>query len=202
MIRNGNSNNRGILDWTDIQGESKLRDIPIKSAEFLSVGVIEIPSNDDLVRWTRSFFEDDQHTLYQLEGIAKRETILREYFDGVKEEMGITAALEIKTLPLFVNGYYNPETDRIVISASFVNHPKFDSAVQTILHESRHAYQFKCVKHRALSKESKEKLDEWQNNIEAYVDAAEDFEDYYKQPIERDAREFSELIINQSRKKK
>lgn len=196
MIRNNNINDRRFLDRFDHPREGKFQDFPNEKIESHSKETLEILSNEELIRWTRDSYENNQHILYQLEGIAKREKILRDYYEGVKEKMGIKALMEIKVLPPFLNGYYNPEENRIVISAELVQHIEFETAIQTILHESRHAYQFMCVQNRELSKESRETLDTWQNNINNYVDASEDFEDYYKQPIERDARDFSEQIIN------
>ena len=68
------------------------------------------------------------------------------------------------------------------------------NAMQTTIHEGRHAYQNDCAKGRINNLESEKKLSSWKKNVNEYNDFGNDvrsYSNYRFQPIEDDANNFA-----------
>ncbi|MEW9121595.1 MAG: hypothetical protein AB2421_02705 [Thermotaleaceae bacterium] len=101
-----------------------------------------------------------------------------------------------------LRGYYN-QGDRIYLNNDILKDPeKIGQGLETLVHEMRHAYQLVQVKNMANSKEDITTLIEWKQNIDNYIDANYDRIGYYKQAIEKDAREFASTVLMEWRKNK
>jgi len=74
----------------------------------------------------------------------------------------------------------------------------YKNALNTILHEGRHAYQDQAVlgyvNHRDISE-----MQTWRNNMMpgGYISFNQNPQRYYRQPVEQDAREFAENMVMQ-----
>lgn len=63
-------------------------------------------------------------------------------------------------------------------------------ALETVLHEGRHAYQYNVIRNKKL-KFFEFKKRRWQQNYSGYITSAEDNLVYGMQPIERDAQKYA-----------
>lgn len=72
------------------------------------------------------------------------------------------------------------------------------SLMRTIAHENRHALQDQAVNDSKFRSEdiTEQMVDKWKNNLSNYVKSEDDFEGYWNQPIEKDAREFAKDYVN------
>lgn len=93
-------------------------------------------------------------------------------------------------------GFFDPNTNSIVINSDvLLDSKKLKSGITTILHETRHGFQEKAVANPQKYGISEELARKWKNNMDNYIDGIFDFEAYYNQPIEADAREFADSMV-------
>lgn len=74
-------------------------------------------------------------------------------------------------------------------------------ALQTYLHEFRHGYQHEQIARFEKPQfqnlvDNPELADEWSRNVKAYQNPEVDYESYYNQPLESDARDFADQITD------
>ena len=72
--------------------------------------------------------------------------------------------------------------------------------MNTLLHESRHAFQHRCVKHPESCDVSPKVIEEWKDNQKHYIRPEDDFVAYENQPIEKDANEFADSVMKEGMK--
>lgn len=73
-------------------------------------------------------------------------------------------------------------------------------ALQTYLHEFRHSYQHEQITRFEKPQfqnlvDNRELAREWSGNIQDYRSPEMDYENYYNQPVESDARDFADQIV-------
>lgn len=103
-------------------------------------------------------------------------------------------------LPLDTGGTYDPETDEITLNCYYINHLPFAVSLNSLLHECTHAYQHAMVNAYQATPEEYRNLvclrdaRVFQYEFAHYVSGDEDdeFDKYYSQKVERDAREVAE----------
>lgn len=117
-------------------------------------------------------------------------------------QIGCRPALTVESAPMNKNerGGMNWGSQKIVINESLLrsNKPEdFRQAMKTLLHESRHAYQYSNVS-LERTEPSEEKYKAWALNYATGYLAANifGFRRYYLQPLEVDARVFSEAVVS------
>lgn len=133
---------------------------------------------------------------------AQRERILEKIEEKQAKKLGR------KTLPLVINDDPNwhcygsfeatPNGKRILkLSINLIDNPKLRyHALETILHEGRHAYQYEQITKKKISMFNF-KAKKWRANYSGYISSLEDRTIYSMQPIERDAQKYA---INQMEK--
>ena len=93
-------------------------------------------------------------------------------------------------------GYYSNDEKRICINVERLMSADPEEAMDTLLHETYHAYQFYFVgvidwdadySQTAYFEEARG----WRENMDAYIFASDDYDGYYKQPLEVSARWFA-----------
>lgn len=115
---------------------------------------------------------------------------------------GCRAPLMIEVAPMNFNdyGYMDWAYRKIVLNEALVSSNKYDDyrqCIKALIHEGRHAYQ-----HSNIAIERTEPNDEkflsWKINIDTGYCSAQlfGFKRYYLQPLEVDARVFSESIVS------
>ena len=97
-------------------------------------------------------------------------------------------------------GYMNWGEQKIVINEDLIRSNKteaFQQAIKTLLHESRHAFQYSNI---ALERTepNNEKYQSWVLNLATGYCAAKLFglKNYYLEPLEVDTRVFAEAIVS------
>ncbi len=97
----------------------------------------------------------------------------------------------------------NPDGDyRMALNERVLNSNDAKEAVKTYCHEYRHAYQLEMVNRYEKPQfanlvHDKTEAEKWHKNFQDYKHQDDDYEQYLNQPVEKDAREFSEKIVRQ-----
>ena len=69
-------------------------------------------------------------------------------------------------------------------------------ALDTIFHEGRHAFQYAAAKDPTKYGVDRETARVWENNLRHYIRYEKNPMGYFSQPVEQDARDFAEGVIN------
>ena len=138
--------------------------------------------------WLNLSFEDRVRAVQKIETQAAK--------------VGCRPALTVKAESMSSGnlGYMDWQTQKIAINEDLLmsNKPEdFRQVIKTILHEGRHAYQFSNVS-LERTEPNNEKYQAWTLNYVTGYCAARLFglKKYYLQPVEVDARVFSESIVS------
>lgn len=91
---------------------------------------------------------------------------------------------------------------RMVLNEKLLNSNEAKEVIKTYCHEYRHAYQLEMVNRNdkppfANLVHDKSEAEKWSKNFKDYKHPRDDYEQYLNQPVEKDAREFSEQIVRQ-----
>lgn len=104
------------------------------------------------------------------------------------------AHVELREMKPAQRGSYDPETHTIAQNRDMVvlmDDPHM--ALNNVLHEGRHAYQYDAVEHPGRHQELS--LNEhltFRQGIGSYTPPEKDFYAYYNNPVERDARDYAQ----------
>ncbi len=93
---------------------------------------------------------------------------------------------------------YNRLENEIIFNKELIYDADESAAVITLIHESRHAYQWNRINHPRKAVESKELLEQWKKEFETFnlVDPKQNEENYYNMAIEIDAIAYTHLTID------
>ncbi len=142
-----------------------------------------------------------QTELEQIQGIQdweklnpdQRLGVLQEVNNKIAEAYGFSPN-DVKALAMEEGdlGGFNPDTKDIEINSDLIANNNSTDALETIAHESRHAYQQHLVDTLArdpmsLSDSDRALAERWQGNLDNYISPDEDYEAYASQPVEADA---------------
>ena len=113
-------------------------------------------------------------------------------------------SVRFSLLPLDTGGTYDPESDEITLNCYYVNHLPFSVSLNSLLHECTHAYQHAMVDAYQETPEEYRNLiclrdaRVFQYEFAHYVGGDEDdeFDEYYSQKVERDARDIAEAVAH------
>ena len=73
--------------------------------------------------------------------------------------------------------------------------PDCENLLNTILHESRHAFQDKCIRQPETVTVKENIIGVWKDNFVNYIKPEDDFEAYENQEIEKDANYFADSVM-------
>lgn len=132
----------------------------------------------------------------------EKEAFLSEQYGKIAKDLELDP-MEMKVIQIAdlqggdTRGYYNGKG--IYIDVDNLNSDKPWELLETVAHETRHQYQFHTVQTYAETGQlpdgvSVETVKSWQDNIDNYISADDDFEGYRGQPIEVDSRDFGGKI--------
>ena len=136
----------------------------------------------------------------------EKERVVRAVAMIEKEHLGIDSNVEIRVytdkMQTTTYGYYLDDSNQIVINYQHLNEGELEDVLVTVLHEMHHAFVYDTinsldfgspqVKNSYFYKRARE----WKENSENYISSSSDYWGYYGQPIEKDAREYSELRVS------
>lgn len=167
--------------------------------------VRELSNNNDLIDdvemkkgcidKVKEFYDEGLDLDYADGGIKSRCEIASNFYDGVKETMGIDADLCFVTKPPYQLGGFDPLTNRIELNSNYLEDADCNDLLNTILHESRHVFQYKCIESPDSVTVKNNIIDVWKDNIDNYIQPNEDFEAYENQEIEKDANYFADSVM-------
>ena len=184
--------------------------LPLATKTLLNKPLIasqSITENEaDSDKWT---FKNNVNELKKLRNSEWQELTVQEKVDVLQivanieaKALGISTKLSLgaKNMSEYTVGLYEKDTDKIYINIDSLVDCRADEALNTICHESYHAYQAKMA-------EVYNKLDENDKNLKLFEEAqkyAENYdnyyftgEKYYKQPLEVDAREYAKNAVEE-----
>lgn len=169
------------LPWNETPtGNEVINDVEMKK------GCIEVVQN---------FFGEGLDMDFAEKGFEGRCEIASSFYDEVKEQMGIDAKLDFSDMPKNSLGGYDPATNKMELNSSFLENNDCRGLMNTILHESRHAFQNKCIQNPDSVTVKQNIIDVWKDNFNNYFSPQDDFEAYENQEIEKDANYFADSVM-------
>lgn len=94
-----------------------------------------------------------------------------------------------------MQGGYDPSTNSIELNINSLENPDCSGLFNTILHESRHAFQHRSVLNPDSVSIDNNTIDIWRQNFENYISPWLDYEAYREQPVEADAFDFADNMV-------
>lgn len=169
-------------------------DTPMK--EIFQVDIIDdVEMKKGCIDVVKDFNRSGLDLDFAVRGLEGRCEIVLDFYDSIKEKMGIDADLQFVNMPENSCGGYNPYTNKIELNSSFLEKPDCEELLNTILHESRHAFQNKCVQNPDSVTVKENIIDVWKDNMKNYISPEFDFEAYENQEIEKDANYFADSVM-------
>ena len=93
---------------------------------------------------------------------------------------------------MVTNGYYNDNSRRISINEYSMQDQRYEDVMTTVVHEMRHAYQHQVIRQPERYEVTPDNVQAWKDNFDHYNAAEDGYSTYRNQPVEADARAFSE----------
>ena len=157
----------------------------------------ELKLEESTTAAVQEFIEADEnrHPPYGEASIEQRAEYLMDFHDRFNEATGYSNNLHFRESMEEGNlGAFNPETKQIDLNANLLKDSDAQEVMETIMHESRHAFQDFAINHPEQVSVDQETIDTWKYNFANYIRPEFDFEAYESQPVEADANEFSEKM--------
>lgn len=129
--------------------------------------------------------------------LSEREEVMQKVEQFEAEQSGRPEAdFQTKAaMPMNSRGYYTRNDNTITQNREYTYANSSQYALQNVLHEGRHAYQWDCVQNPQNHPEiSDAQRQAWENNFNNYI-SPKDVEDkslYFNQPLEADARAYAQ----------
>lgn len=155
----------------------------------------DVEMKKSCIELVRNFFHEGIDVEFAEKGLQGRCEIASTFYDAVKERMGIDAELSFECKPPQNLGGYNPATNRIELNSTYLEKPDCEDLLNTILHESRHAFQNKCIINPDSVTVKNNIIDVWKDNFDNYISPIFDFEAYENQEIEKDANYYADSVM-------
>ena len=147
---------------------------------------------DELKNWEQLSRKD------RLELLSKIGLMEEEYL-GIETEIPIV--ISSKKMDKYTCAYYEDDTKEIRINIDQIDNEDLETNIKNILHEVFHAYQHNVVDHldfeTSVVQNSYYYMDAraWHDNMNNYISGYLDFNAYESQPLEADARAYSEKRV-------
>lgn len=193
----------GHWDVKDIGNRfHKTIDIPHSSIEsFLPIWsetekkIDEVEMKKGCIEVVKDFYDNNLDMDYQEQGLEGRAFISNSFYECVKEQMSINA--DLKFTPMSPNdaGGFDSRTNTIELNSNYLEKGECDDLLNTILHESRHAFQQKAINSPDTVSIKGNLIEVWKDNFKNYIPPQFDFEAYESQPIEADANYFADSVM-------
>ena len=149
------------------------------------------------LRSTQEFYNNKKNEDYKNKP-ELREKLALDFYNDVKEHLGIDAEISFAEKPPQLLGGYSPSKNTIELNSNYLNDPDCSDLLNTILHESRHAFQKKAINDPGSVSIDQETIDSWKNNFTNYVSSSWGYEAYRNQPLESDAFDFADKILEET----
>ena len=184
------SYSKSIEDYTLQDIGVAYKDLPVNNRV-----IDDVEMKIECINMVKDFYNEGLDLAYAECGLKGRCEIASNFYDGVKKNMGINAELCFVTKPAHQLGGFDPLTNRIELNSKYLEKADCEDLLNTILHESRHAFQNKCIDSPGSVTVKDNIIDVWKNNFDNYIRPEEDFEAYENQEIEKDANYFADTVM-------
>lgn len=157
--------------------------------------VDDVEMKKSCIELVKDFYDDGIDMAYAENGLEGRCEIAYSFYNDVKEKMGIDSDLEFVEMEPYKLGGYNYETNSIELNSNYLENSDSTDLLNTILHESRHAFQNKCIVNPESVTVKGNIIDVWKDNMDHYINPAFDQEAYENQEVEKDANYFADSVM-------
>lgn len=164
------------------------------TCEFCDEQVLE----DSTTTAVQEFLEADalRQPPYEEASVEQRAEYLKEFHDNFNEKTGYTNNLHFREGMEPGNlGAFDPITKQINLNVDLLRDADPQEIMETIMHESRHAYQDFAVNNPEQVSVDADTIKTWEYNFTHYISPEFDFEAYENQPVEADANIFAERMF-------
>jgi len=137
--------------------------------------------------------------------LPKKERVaeLTEFAEELAKLYGVEINVDINAEHLNSCGFYNFETKTLEFNIKYLMFEKNDEnfaffikeAINTIVHELRHAVQHKATKESGFWNVDEKTRAKWANNFRNYISPSVDMRGYANQPVEADATTFANAAL-------
>ena len=198
--------NTGHWDIRQVQGHSFSKAVELsnpfeglrlpwsETKETIEV-VDDVQMKKDCIEMVKHFYAEGLDIEFAEKGLEGRCELATSFYDGVKKKMGIDAELTFAQKPAHMLGGFNPDTNTIELNMNYLEKPDCENLLNTILHESRHAFQDKCIRQPETVTVKENIIGVWKDNFVNYIKPEDDFEAYENQEIEKDANYFADSVM-------
>lgn len=187
---------REISGNYDINFSSQIPEYLLEEFKYPFCDEMEFTSKSEFA--VKEFFENDSYRdiPYVAADIELRAEYMKDFYANYSDASGYNPPLEFKEMPSNNMGAYNPETNTITLNSRLLENDNPYTTMETILHESRHAFQQYAVDHPWRVRVDSNTIAIWEDNLNYYIRPEWDFEAYEKQPIEADANSYAANVMN------
>ena len=141
------------------------------------------------------FYREGLDEEFAEEGLSGRYKMCMDFYEDIKEHMGIDAELSFKDMPEGSLGGFVPGSNKIELNAKLLEDPSCEDLLNTLIHESRHAFQECAVLNPESVTVSNQVIVAWKENMDNYIGSNFDFEAYENQEIEKDANYYADSVM-------
>lgn len=116
---------------------------------------------------------------------------------GLPHELNVVVAVTDET----TSGHYNDRTHTITINPDYIADESAHDLVETIAHEAFHAYEHRLVDlHNSVSSQERnllifDRISEYKDNFENYIDGDDDIYGYITQAVETDSIKYAMVAV-------
>lgn len=187
--------------FLDAESTSKLDKLHAPWQEVPSMVINHSEMKKGCVDLVSKYFNEGKDLDFSEKGLEGRCEIAYQFYDGIKQEMDIDAKLSFDpTMARKELGCYSPDNNTIRLNSNYLENSDCKDLMNTLLHESRHAFQHRCVNHPESCDVSPKVIEVWKENQKHYIRPEDDFVAYENQPIERDANDFADSVMKDGMK--
>lgn len=176
---------------------SRFSEITPSSSEFSKGNDVidDVEMKKECIGIVKDFYGKELDLTFADNGLEGRCKIASDFYKDVKQSMGIDAELSLVSKSPNDLGGYNPRTNCIELNSNYLEKSDCEDLLNTILHESRHAFQGKCIKSPDSVTVKNNVIDVWKDNFQNYISPCHDFEAYENQEIEKDANYYADSVM-------
>ena len=193
-----------------IEDYNPIEKVPAENCDFLpknwfsdsSVTVTkdycDIDEFEEHTTWSvQNFLEQDTYRQpsYADSSIEQRAEYMIDFHNNFCELSGYSDNLHFSDkMKPYNYGAFDPETKEIELNVDLLRDKDPRQVMETIMHETRHAYQDFAINHPDKVSVDQKTIQEWKYNFDHYIPGELDFEAYFNQPVEADANDFAERM--------
>ena len=155
----------------------------------------DVEMKKECIGIVKEFYGKELDLSFADKGLEGRCEIATDFYKEVKQSMGIDAELSFVSKSPNELGGYNPKTNCIELNSNYLEKADCEDLLNTILHESRHAFQDKCIQSPDSVTVKNNVIDVWKDNFQNYISPCHDFEAYENQEIEKDANYYADSVM-------